>query len=116
MSSVIIFRISEAYCALDSQVFAAINRRANGNEVFVSRLGAQGLQGYARKGVHKLVRCKFISRFRLVRAKSNIINESSYPSIAMKSELINSSVEDSLIGYETLEAQGRLSASKIQDM
>ena len=48
MSRVIIFQISEAYCALDRQVFAAINRRANGNEVFVSRLGTQGLQRYAR--------------------------------------------------------------------
>ena len=48
MSRVIMFQISESYCAFDSQVFTAINRRANGNEVFVSRLGTQGLQGYAR--------------------------------------------------------------------
>jgi hypothetical protein len=33
------FRIAEAYCTLDSQVFTAVDRRANGNEVFVSRLG-----------------------------------------------------------------------------
>ena len=69
------FRIAETYCALDSQVFTAVDRRANGNEVFVSRLGTQSLQRYTRKRVHELVRGKLISRYRLVSADTNVINE-----------------------------------------
>jgi hypothetical protein len=43
------FRMAETYRALDSQVFTAVDRRANGNEVFASRLGTQSLQGYTCK-------------------------------------------------------------------
>ena len=41
------FRITEAYSAFDGQVLAAIDRRAYGNEVFVSRFRAYRLQSHA---------------------------------------------------------------------
>ena len=39
--------IRTTHRAFDGQVFTAIDRRADSNEVFVPRLCAQGLQGYA---------------------------------------------------------------------
>ena len=40
---------TETHRALDGQVFTAVDCGANRNEVLVSRLGTQSLQGYARK-------------------------------------------------------------------
>ena len=40
---------TETHRALDGQVFTAVDCGANRNDVLVSRLGTQSLQGYARK-------------------------------------------------------------------
>ena len=41
------FQITDTYGAFDGQIFTAIDCRAYGDEIFLSRLGAQSFQGYA---------------------------------------------------------------------
>jgi hypothetical protein len=64
---------TEAYSAFDGQVLAAIDRRAYGNEVFMSRFRAHCLQSHTCKRIHELVGCEFVSRYQLIRIKTQSV-------------------------------------------
>jgi hypothetical protein len=53
-------RYDPTHRALDGQVLSAIDRRAYGDEVFVPRLRAQGLQRQARERIDELVCRKLV--------------------------------------------------------
>ena len=96
-------QVRPTHRALDGQVFATINRRAYGDEVFVPGFCAQGLERHACERIDEFVWRKFVPEISGSWARRLSDNYGRpYPSIEMNSGLNNSSAEHSLIGYETL--------------